>query len=150
VKISHVFKSITWNLHRRNEQLRAEVARLKAAEFSRQAEALADGLIAAKKALPAEKPALVAAFAQAAQDDAANPAVVTFAEGKTGSRVEALKAVYEARPAHQLTEEMLKTGEGAALFNKGETDKGGKPMTAERKRELMGMSSLGKACLKEK
>jgi hypothetical protein len=71
-----------------------------------EAAAFADGLIVGNKLLPAEREGLIAALTTAGMDDAAH-GVVTFASGGTGSRVEQLKAMYSARPAHGLTTEQL-------------------------------------------
>lgn len=65
----------------------------------------------AGKITPAQKPALLALFAQAAQDDQ-DATMVTFSvEGEaqpfTGSRVDALIAVFSATPALVLTTELL-------------------------------------------
>lgn len=71
-----------------------------------EAAAFADGLILGNKLLPAEREGLIAALTTAGMDDAAY-GVVTFAAGGTGSRVEQLKTMYAARPAHDLTKEQL-------------------------------------------
>lgn len=68
------------------------------------ATAFADGEIAAGRAFPAEKHALIAAFKNAVADDRSAPRTVTFAdaEGKeqTGSRVDALRARQGLRTPH--------------------------------------------------
>jgi hypothetical protein len=76
--------------------------RTRAAEY-------ADAAIRANKALPAERGALVALFAQALADDAAHAATVTFGAGEQdkGGRVDALVALVRARPAHRMTEELV-------------------------------------------
>jgi hypothetical protein len=71
-----------------------------------EAAAFADGLIVGNKLLPAEREGLIAALTTAGMDDAAS-GPVTFANGTQGSRVEQLKAMYSARPAHGLTTEQL-------------------------------------------
>ena len=83
------------------EQLRTE----RAARLESEAVAFADTIIRESKALPAEREAIIAAYTQAAMDDVAHGAA-TFA-GTTTSRVEALKALYAARPAHALTRETI-------------------------------------------
>jgi len=129
------------------EAARAALQKEREARVRQEAEAFADVQVRDRRALPAEKPALLAAFTRAALDDLENPAVVTFAEGKTGSRVEALKALFAARPQHQLTEEQLRAAAegGQVLFNGG----GDAAKAAARKKELMGMTPLGRACLKK-
>ena len=92
--------------------LRADNDRLKAAAITKDAEAFADQAIAARRAFPAERQNIVAAFSQAAQDDAATPATVNFSVGtdaKTGSRLDAFRAFVTGRPAHGLTSETIET-----------------------------------------
>lgn len=74
------------------------------------------------KITPAQKPALLALFTQAAQDDA-DEATVTFSvEGQTqpftGNRVDALLAVFSNLGDIKLTEELL--GDEHATFGAGE------------------------------
>lgn len=131
--------------------LQARIATLEAEGRQGAAGAFADAMIAAKKALPAEKPAIVAAFARAAEDDAVSPAVVTFGEGKTGGRVDALRALYEARQPHILTLETLppdlKPEQILAAFNAPRD-----PATVddERRRQLLAASPVGQGILAEK
>jgi hypothetical protein len=107
---------------------RAEKAEKSLVEAS--AKAWAASVVSAKKALPSEEASLIALFTQAALDDAKSPATVTFSAGKdakTGTRVDALKATYEARTAHSLTEELIDDAQASALFNReGEGKKPGK------------------------
>lgn len=137
------------------ERMAQELAAMRAEQRQGQAEAFAEEQIRANKALPAERPALIAAFAQALADDEAQPATVTFTatDGKEarGNRVDALKALFAARPAHELTKELLQgggAGDAQALFNKDKTDDQDKPMDAEKKKKLMEATPLGQACLK--
>lgn len=130
-----------------------ELDRLKAKDRERDAEAFADEQIRAYRALPAEKPLLMAAFSQAVADDAASaPSTVTFSvEGKPvsgslgdlltagfstdgkpveGTRVNLLRATLAARPGHDLTTEMIDAdavGKSpfAALFSKLTTENPG-------------------------
>lgn len=129
----------------------AEIATLKAAAIASQSAAFADGEIAASRALPAERAALLAAFAQAAQDDAAIGGVVTFAAGtdtKEGTRVDALVALCAARPAHTLTKPAAQ-GEAQIIDNVITSAKFGaeQPMSAERRRELHEQTPEGRAFL---
>jgi len=87
-------------------KMQAELRKAQAARLQTEAAAFADGLIRASKAVPAEREAIIAAWIQAADDDAAHGAV-TFADGQQGSRVTRLQALYEARPAHSLIREQL-------------------------------------------
>ncbi len=132
-------------------KLREELAEERRQRAAREGEAWADSIIAAGKAFPAERAALVAQFARAAEDDANSAATVTFAIGKTafeGSRVDALKAIYEARPSHGLTAEQLRAIEsGDAKVLMGE--RSGSGMSEERRKQLLALTPLGQACLKE-
>lgn len=137
-------------------RLKAELAKANAARITSDATHFADAQITAHKALPAEREAIIAAFTQAAQDDGQHGAV-TFADGKTSSRVEQFKAMFAARPAHTLTTELITTQEGkegvAFAGNKGEqprTTDAEKPMTPERKKELLGLTAVGREVLKER
>ena len=98
--------------------LKADNARMKADAIRKDAELFADQAIAARRAYPAERVNLIASFSQAAQDDAAAPATVSFsvgADAKTGSRLDAFRALVTGRPAHSLTTESIET----ALFSGG-------------------------------
>lgn len=137
------------------KRLRAELAKAQAERITSDATHFADAQIAAHKALPAEREAIIAAFTQAAQDDAAH-GVVTFADGKTASRVALLTAAYTARPAHTLTQELIADatvtagGAGTAVaFNQQQTPRtdAAKPMTPERRKELLQDTDLGRAVL---
>jgi hypothetical protein len=124
------------------EDLRRQVAEFAADKRKRTAKEMAEKVVRDGKALPAEFAAIEAAFLQAIEDDEANPVVVTFSvDGKEtkGNRVQTLEAVYAARPAHDLTKELL--GGGAALFNDG-----GDKVDAERIKRLKAMTPLGRAC----
>jgi len=137
----------------------AEVTRLKAALVKATADRItsdathfADDQIAAHKALPAERESIIAAFAQAAQDDGAH-GVVTFADGHTSSRVAQLTAMFSARPAHTLTQELIKTEQSAAVFanqtaQPGRATDAAQPMSKERRAELLGLTGLGRDVLK--
>jgi len=123
-----------------------ELAEAKAAlAEARKTQAKADALLfvadqrTAKKLLPAEADAVAARFIQAAMDDYALP----VAQGEK-SRVEQLKAEFAARPAHKLFEE---TVVGEEHRTKPATDDKGGPISAERQKELLGMTSLGQAAL---
>lgn len=129
------------NIRLRQEGIAQRAASFYAAEF------------AAHRVVPAEEEAVIAAFTQAATDDATH-GVVTFSEGVTKSRVDLLRAQYAARPAHVLTQEMVTaaglTEESArALFNQQTTARAGaeKKPTEERRRALLESSPLGLAAL---
>lgn len=132
----------------------AEIATLREERITSQAAAFADGEIAASRALPAERAALLASFAQAAKDDAAIGGVVTFAAGaetKEGTRVDALIAFCAARPAHTLTKPAPQ-GEAHVIDNIITSANFGaeRPMSAERKKELHMQTPEGRAFLTAK
>lgn len=97
----------------RTADLEREVARLRGEGIRRDATAFADQLIAIDhKALPAERAQLIALYTRAAEDDATHP----LAEG---SRVGLLQAATDARPAHQLTRELVDDPKLLALAGSG-------------------------------
>jgi len=131
-------------------RLKAELAKATAARITSDATHFAESQITAHKALPAEREAIIAAFTQAAQDDGQHGAV-TFTDGKTSSRAEQLTAMFAARTAHTLTTEVITTSEGGALFNKDtqpRTTDAEKPMTPERKKDLLKDTDIGRDVLK--
>jgi len=74
-----------------------------------------DNLVRTGRAVPSERPRIMAQFSQAISDDAKAPTTVKFSrfdpETKkeveaTGSRVDSLKAMLEARPASGFTAEL--------------------------------------------
>ena len=102
--------------------LEADNARLKMQGVKKDAEAFADSQIAASRVYPTERESLITLFCQAAADDGASAATVSFSvleDGKpvekTGGRLDALRAGILHRPPHGLTTEQLK----AAAFADG-------------------------------
>jgi hypothetical protein len=129
------------------EQMKAEMERMKAEKRHADAVAGVEALLRGGKAVPAERVALIAAFELAATDDAKNPVKVTFGEGgQEGSRVDALKAVYAARPAHVLFGETVPVG-GSVLFTQGAKDPNA--VAEEKVRELLAQSEVGRAVLSD-
>lgn len=128
------------------------MARFKTERIESEAAAEADRLILASKALPAEREAIVAAFRQAATDDASHGAVTfSAADGQsaTTSRVAQLRALYEARPGHGLTAEQVQ----AARFGVPNVTQTGADDAEKAKAEaerLLAMTDLGRAALKHK
>jgi len=140
------------------DAMRREIARLRERDVERDAAAFADGEVTAKRALPGERDALVAEFTQAAHDDLANPATVTFSVGdetKSGNRVDAVRARHAIRLPHRLTEELVKNiteDEHLVLMSAMQTRQAGteaKP-SDERMRRLNEASPLGRASLAAK
>lgn len=130
------------------EQMKAEMERMKAEKRHSDAVNTVEALLREGKAVPAERIALVAAFELAATDDAKNPVKVTFGEGEgqEGSRTDALKAVYAARPAHVLFGESVPVG-GSVLFTQETPDPN--KLSKDRVRELLAQSPLGQAVLED-
>jgi hypothetical protein len=108
----------------RTAELEAEIARLRKMQIERDASAFADKLITIEhKALPAERNSLIAAYTQAAQDDAAHPL-------SGASRTSLLEALTAERPAHQLTKELI--GDPALLALSGGKSEDGGDFAQER------------------
>jgi hypothetical protein len=115
--------------------LQRQVAELQTAARRQAAATFAAGEVAARRALPAERGALEALYLQAAEDDAAHPLATP--------RVAQLAAQQAARPAHVLTTE---TVGDAPLFALAQQAQPVDP--AARKRQLMGMTAVGRTALK--
>jgi hypothetical protein len=122
----------------------AEVIRERAATW-------AEAEIASFRALPAERAALIAAYSDAATDDAATPRVVSFAakDGTetTGNRVDALKARQAARAQHMLTVEQLRMtpeqlAEAGVVFAQRPAATDSQTMTKQRHDELVRLSGF--------
>jgi hypothetical protein len=103
---------------------------------------------------PAVQGAVAAVFAQAARDDAAGAAVVTFSVGDTkveGGRVAALEALFAALPGHGLLEQSivpnghLDPATHKVLFHQG-TEDPDKP-SEERINYLLNLTPSGQAAL---
>jgi hypothetical protein len=123
-------------------ELEAQLAAEHSQHLADEAASYATSLVTEAKALPSAAGDITALYVQLAQDD----------ERDGLKRLDALKTVLGARPAHQLTDELLKQqvakGEGAVLLNKEKTTgKDGAPMTEERREELLALTPLGQAVL---
>lgn len=134
--------------------LDGKIAKFAADKREFDAKAWAEKVISTEqKAMPCERPAMIAAYSQFAEDDDANPKTVTFSDnaGKeiSSSRVELLRALFDTRAAHSMFSEALKDEAVVAMLNKMETAKFAdeKKTTDERKAELLGQSALGKQVL---
>ncbi len=107
----------------------------------------ADALVAAGKAVPAEREGIARTFARIAALDSGK---VAFSADGAASGSEALKEfadALEARPANALTTERLK-GDGAVVFSGAAGGEGEAPDPA-RVRELLGKTPLGQKILRE-
>lgn len=90
------------DLKQRDERiakLEDQLTRKNAAEF-------ADGIIKVGKAFPAERDSIIAMFVQATKDDSAGIACFS-ADNQPSTRVDELKKMFDARPAHGLTAEEI-------------------------------------------
>ena len=129
---------------------------LKAAAIAKDAAAFADAAVLARRAYPSERANLVASFSQAADDDAAAPAVVTFsagAETKTGSRLDAFRALVECRPPHGLTSEHLQTAAfsgGAVIPSAADTGALDQEKIDAQVERMLASTNIGQRILAEK
>lgn len=131
-------------------RLQEENARLQAQVINVEAKAYSDGLLAEGKILPNEQTQVIQAFSQARMDDM-RMGLVTFADGKQGTRIDIVKAQYEIRPTKQYNLELLPAnvqGALAALSAESKPNSPNDPPTAERLRHLMSLTSQGQAHLK--
>jgi signal peptide peptidase SppA len=118
----------------------AEALHLRAA--TAEAESFMTTAIQAGRMTPAEKPAFLSLYAQAAADDRLSPLA-------TGSRVESLKASYTVRKASGLTEEVVDAeANQVILASISGSGSGNGSVSADRQRELLESSPLGKSALK--
>lgn len=133
----------------------AELTTMRNKAIAADAHAWFSTALANKQVIPGEEAIMKAAYVQAAQDDAANPATVTFsigAETKTSNRLDLIKSLVASRAPHTLFSEMFKEMEpkdlavfSAQLETRQTGDK--KPMTAERRAELLEKVPGGKEIL---
>lgn len=101
--------------------------------------AFADGAIRSNQAYPSERTSLIRMYVAAAHDDDRDPWPEAQA-GEAGSRVALLQGQIAARPAHSLTAETVRVGEGGVL------ESGAQPgLTPERRNKLLGLTPLGQA-----
>jgi hypothetical protein len=147
------------------EALAQKVAQLSAESRLAEAAAFADQMVRDRRAVPAERPALIAAYARAAEDDAVHGGTVQFASS-TGadvamSRVDTLRAIYSARPDHALTAELLRdtialaaanSQELTALFAQQTTPDpdAERPLDEPRRRALHRMTTLGQSVVERR
>jgi hypothetical protein len=134
----------TERLRKRDEDNQRERRAEKAAAFS-------DRVIAAKKALPNASERLKALYVQAALDDSAG--VATFDDGKAGSRVTELEALFEEMPVHFMTQELLKDHPDLIeMANRLKTDANSKNKKPDQTRidDLMAHTPTGRTILQER
>ena len=91
------------------EAMRREMTQLNARLIATKADGWYNALFASRLIVPAEKADAVAAYTQAAIDDAVSP----LADGKT--RVSLVEGIFKARTPHTLTREQLGAGAAGAI-----------------------------------
>ncbi len=127
--------------------LREQVARLQRDKIASDAASFADAEIAAKRAVPAERDALVAEFTIAAGDDLVGGTAsnVTF-DNMSFSRVDFLRRRQMSRVPHALTSELVKTAaDGLTVgFSDGRGRATAGVLTDARRKELLSKSQLGR------
>jgi hypothetical protein len=121
------------------------------ASFAAAAETFADSI--RDRLLPYQRPLCVADYCRCAEDDLRQPAEVHFstAEGKPwkGTRLEACKARWQSLQPHGLAREGVRDRAGGeALF--AQNDRDPKPMTQQRRENLLSMSPVGQAVLRDR
>lgn len=140
------------------QALMARIAALEGEQVRERAVAFADGAIRERRALPAERDALIAEYVQRAKDDAALGGTVSFALAGTpteGTRVEALAALVAARPRHILETDLVKLPrddqDTTVLLNRAATAGATKEaaMSDERRAQLLGLLPEGRAILRD-
>lgn len=125
-----------------NAELKKTQAEQRKAALKAEAENFINVKIQACEVLPAVKVGFVKAYIQAGLDDDQNPVAKD-----EQTRVEMLKAQYEGRPPHKLTEEMGK-GKPAETGTRLAGDDDGEKVTPERRAELLSHTDTGRAALK--
>lgn len=135
-----------------NERLRQDKLKGECAEFAR-------NLVRDNKILAYEQNNVYFELLQAGQDDHTNPVEVTFeigAEQKKGSRLDQKKSMYNARPKHFLTEELMAGGGTplTVLFDRAapatDAKQHGNLFSAGEYEKLLAMTPLGQATLEKK
>jgi ClpP class serine protease len=141
-----VMTTLTASVDPEVERLRTELARVKAEQISKDAAAFAETVIGAHRAYPAERGALMDAFTQAAMDDQTSG----VGAGQK-PRTALLQATVDARPAHQLTEELIPAGQTVhVLGNLQVTNDADKPVSEERRKSLLRMTAAGQTAANSK
>jgi len=134
------------------ELLKQQLAQLRAQQIADRAASFAAEQIAASKALPAQRDALIAAYSVAAADDA-EYGQATFGAGKT-SRVDALAALFTNAPTHALTQQLVPVVNGTVtagnlMQTAGMDGEKPKPMSPDRMAELLGKTPQGQMALRD-
>jgi hypothetical protein len=124
---------------------RAENQRLRTAAITREAVLFADEQIRDGRAMPSEREAIIDAFTQASIDDGVIGAV-SFADGRTTSRVEIIKRQYKDRQSvKKLFEEYVGDDVLMALHQRSQPKTGEEAPTDAEVSKLVGMTAFGRA-----
>jgi hypothetical protein len=141
------------------KELRAKIAKLEQdnllKDIATAAAAFAEQqIMKERKATPAERATIVAQFTQDALDDHEHSTSVSFSNGGTtvtGSRLDVLKASFDARPRHSLMREFVDGKDipaGSAVLFHNASEQKSEEVTPERLAELMKKTDLGREALR--
>lgn len=129
----------------------AELKRVREDGFNSRVDGLVAAHVQSGQVFPAEQEALKQTLKQALVDDHAHPQEVAFSVGteqRKGGRFDSLVASLQQRPKHLLAGELVDSGGNlTALFAKEKSE----PLPGlsdQRRKELLGASSLGEIVLK--
>lgn len=141
------------------KELRAKIAKLEQdnllKDITTAAAAFAEQqIMKERKALPSERATLVAQFTQAALDDHEHSTSVSFSNGGTtvtGSRLDILKASFDARPRHSLMREFVDGKDipaGSAVLFHNASEQKSEEISPERMKKLLQATDLGREKLR--
>lgn len=139
-------------------EMQAQINELKmakrTAELHNEAVVFADSVIRDRKATKIERPNILTGYVQSALDDEAHASVVAFSLGgkaQKGSRLDAFKTLFTERPSLSIFSEVTSddplpaNARVLANFAGPEPADPDKPMTLERRKELLRLTPLGQA-----
>jgi hypothetical protein len=141
------------------KELRAKIAKLEQdnllKDIATAAAAFAEiQIMKERKALPSERAMIVAQFTQDALDDHEHATSVSFSDdGKpfTGSRLDVLKASFDARPRHSLMREFVDGKDipaGSAVLFHNASEQKSEEVSPERLAALLNKTDLGRQALR--
>ena len=122
-----------------------QAAKAETANIARAGKAFADEMVADRRVLPAQAEAVALQYGLALRAD--NEGKACFSDDNKpveGANVKALRDMFKATPQHQWTADLMGAPQFKAMSGNS-TDEG---MSAARKAELMGKSSLGRQAVK--
>jgi len=135
-----------------NERLRKARESDLQTQRGKDAVVFANAQVAAKKAYPAERQAIIDLYVQAAKDDHQHGVANFDTDDRTSTRVAALEAMFDNRPAHVLTTELVGDAELVALANQMETERAGQKKKPDQARieQLMSFTATGQEIIAER